>query len=380
MINNKPKLRCILDNGVILPKKFRWDDAISLFCRKEEFGFLADRFGYLNQFSKINAAAISKDKFPISTFTKSLSEIMLERATYIYTYCKNHNCDCVVLWSGGCDSTAIVASFLSICTDLSFLTILHTASSIDENPEFYTIIKNNNIKMQQCNALAVYHIALDYAVNGSIVVTGFPADQLFGSILGQKYPKDTTKEHFSIWLKDEQYHHNNLVFKESDTAIQQYEEAFNYYNLPIKTIAEFLWFNNFALKWDYVNNWIPCVTHQQSENILSFYNTYEFECWSLSNFDILHKHDQKDIKNYKIQLKDFIYSITKLRSTYQLKKIPSIQNSFNKDGIEDLRLSRISALDDTNTLITVDLPPAPVGPTDTRMSLCAASIIRRYLK
>lgn len=379
-MNIKPKLRCILDNGVILPKKFRWDDAISLFCRKEQFGFLADRFGYLNQFTKINAASISEGKFPISNYTKSLSEIMIDRATYIVNYCRENNYKCVVLWSGGCDSTAILASLIAVCSDLSFITVLHTTSSIDEYPEFYNLFVKNKFKTHQANAAEIYDIALKYALSDCIVVTGFPADQLFGSIIGQKYPKDTTKEHFSVFLKDNQYEDNNLVYKSADEAISQYEAAFEYYNIPVKTIAEFLWFNNFALKWDYVCNWIPCVTHSQSNNILSFYNTYDFECWSVSNFDILHKYDQKDYRNYKIQLKDFIYSIVKLKSVYQLRKIPSIQNSFNKDGVTGFNLTKLSALDSYNTLLTVELPLTCVGSRDTRMSLCAASILRRFLK
>lgn len=376
----KSKLRCILDNGVILPKQFRWDDAISLFCRIGQFGFLADRFGYLNQYTKINAAAISEGKFPNGSYTKSLSEIMLDRAANITNYCKKNNCKCVVLWSGGCDSTAILTAFIAVCTDLSFITVLHTASSIDEYTEFYNLFIKDKFKTHQAHASEVYDIALKYAINGSIVITGFPADQLFGSIVGQRYSKDTTKEHFSVFLKDSQYDSGNLVYRNVDDAISQYEAAFKHYNIPVKTIAEFLWFNNFALKWDYVCNWIPCVTHEQSENILAFYNTYDFECWSVSNFDILHKYDQKIIKNYKIQLKDFIYSITKLKSVYELRKIPSVQNAFDKDGISEFNLTRISALDDTNTLITVKLPLTHNGVKDTRMSLCAASILRRFLK
>lgn len=377
---NKPKLRCILDNGVILPKKFRWDDAISLFCRKEQFGFLADRFGYLNKFTKINAAAISENKFPSSLCTLTLPEIMLQRATEISTYCKKHNCKCGVLWSGGCDSTGILTSFLAVCEDLSFLTVLHTASSVNEYKEFYDLLVRNNIKTVQYSSLDIYKEALNYSNQNNIVITGFPADQLFGSIVGQYYSKDTTKEHFSVWLKDDQYYNGNLVFKEADTAIQQYEEAFSYYNIPIKTIAEFLWFNNFALKWDYVCNWIPCVTHSQSDNILSFYNTYDFECWSVSNFDILHKYDQKDYRNYKIQLKDFIYSITKLQSIYNLRKVPSIRYAYESEGTFFINDDKISALDSDNNLITVEFPKRITTSIDNRLSLCAASILRQFLK
>ena len=232
-------LRFIADTGVILPNHFLWTDAISEFCRTENFAFLSDRFGFLNNFSKIKAAAISKNKFPKGNNVLSFSDIMIKRASYFTELCLKENKLCYVLWSGGCDSTAVITAFLACSKDLSFLRVLYTTSSLIEYKEFYNFLIKNNIKVELVYASELFLKAYDYARDGNIVLTGFPADQLFGSIIGQTYPKDTTKTHWTEFLN-------------KDIANQQYEAAFQHYGIPVKTIAEFLWFNNFALKWDYV--------------------------------------------------------------------------------------------------------------------------------
>lgn len=358
-------LRFIADNGVILPKHFLWNDAISEFCQTENFAFLADRFGYLNKFSRIRAAAISENMFPKGNSIQSFNDIMIERASYFAELCLKENKLCYVLWSGGCDSTAVVSAFLASNKDLSFLRVIYTNSSIIEYKEFYNFLIQNNIKMELVYASDIFLKAYTYAFEGNVVLTGFPADQLFGSIIGQSYPKDTTKTHWTEYLN-------------KDIANQQYEAAFKHYGIPVKTIAEFLWFNNFALKWDYVCYpalWMSNIHHK---NIIPFYNTKDFEDWSVSNYDILHKYDQKDYKKYKIQIKDFIYSITKLNSVYNLKKQPSLERAYTIDKVtSDTHINIISALDDENNIITSQY----IGTKDIHKDgYCCVNIMRRYLK
>ena len=366
---NKARLRCVLDQGAILPKMYQWDDAISVFCRKENFAFLSDRFGYLNKFSRINAAAISEGRFPLGNFSKSFSDIMRERAEEIYNLCKARNIRCVVLWSGGCDSTAVISAFLSVCDDVSFLKVLHTKSSVLENSEFYDFMHKNHIETEIENTFSIFNIALEYAKSGHIVVYGFPADQLFGSIIGQNYKGDTTKE---TWYK---------FLSNKDNAIQQYEEAFRFYNLPIKTIAEFLWFNNFALKWDYVCNWSVVSEHDTDENIISFFDTYDFECWSVSNFDILHRYDQKNIQTYKLEMKKFIYSVIGMEYIFHMKKIPSISYAYDIDSVNiPFTQNAISAIDDCGIIHTVKFPEIKGPYSSNIVGKYATTIMRKFLK
>jgi hypothetical protein len=237
-----------------------------------------------------------------------------------------------------------------------------TKTSLMENPDFYDFLVKKQIKIHIVSIKDIFRVALNYAKNGDLVIYGFPADQLFGSVIGQTCEGDTTKEHFSCFLK-------------ADKAIQQYEEAFQHYNLPIKTIAEFLWFNNFALKWDYVCNWTVASEHATHDNIVSFFNTFDFECWSLSNFDVLHKYDQKDVKNYKIEMKNFIYEVVALDSVFALKKVPSIAYAEMSES-PSAPMTAISAIDDAGGIHTVHIPKG----NSHRVGLYAASLLRKFLK
>lgn len=362
------KLRFIADRGAYLPSYFLWDDAISKFCATEDFAFLADRFGYLNQFTRIDAAAISEGKLPAFDSTIDFATCMETRAVEILDHCRNTDCRCYVLWSGGCDSTGVLSALINVGFPREKLTALYTKSSLEEYSAFFHWLTELGVHTELVTALEMFPTAISYAKRGDVVLTGFPADQLFGSIIGQNYPGDTTKIHWTEYLK-------------ADRANQQYEAAFQYYGFPIRTIAEFLWFNNFALKWDYVCYPGLMMVNDTHNNIIPFYNTQNFQDWSASNFDVLHRYDQKDAANYKIQMKDYIRGVTKLDSVYSLKKVPSLAQAYTVESVVDsLDYVAVSGLDDTEQVITKTLAG---GTPDSIMDIagkCCASIMRRYLK
>lgn len=359
------KLRFVADRGAQLPSYFVWDDAISSFCKTEDYAFLADRFGYLNQFTRIDAAAISEGKLPAFDSTITFAACMESRAAEILDRCERTGRHCYVLWSGGCDSTAIIAALLSVGFPKHLLDVIYTQSSVEDYPEFFEFLKQDNIPLTLVPGYAIFDIAVSYAKQGSVVLTGFPADQLFGSILGQRVAYDTTKTHWTEYLK-------------ADKANQQYEAAFEHYGIPVKTVAEFLWFNNFALKWDYVCYPGLMMVNETHENIVSFYDTQEFQDWSVSNFDILHRHDQKDTAYYKIQMKDYIFAVTGLSSVYGLRKIPSILHAELLEPNPNGHCKGISSLDDEGTIITIPIISGKVEIVGA--GFACASILRRYLK
>lgn len=359
------KLRFIADRGASLPSYYCWNDAISSFCRSEDFAFLADRFGFLNQFSRIDAAAIHEGRLPRFDSSVDFETCMVSRVADIYQRCVKQKCRCYVLWSGGCDSTAVVAALLDAEFPLESLEVIYTKSSVEDYPEFFEYMKARGVPLTWVPGYGIFHTALERARDGDIVLTGFPADQLFGSILGQRYPGDTTKTHWTKYLS-------------SDLANQQYEAAFEHYNIPITTVAEFLWFNNFALKWDYVCYPGLMMCNDHHPNIISFYDTQAFQDWSASNFDILHRHDQKDTANYKIQMKHYIHSVVSLDSVYGLKKIPSIMHAELLEPFPGKLIESVSAIDDDEVITT--MPIVPRWHTMGDAGLACTRIMRRYLK
>lgn len=355
------KLRFIAAGDANLPSAYCWDNAISVSCMKGGFPFMADRFGYLNQFSPVDAAAISEGLFPSGSSTKTFDDCMMSRAESLAQQAS----EVVVMWSGGCDSTAVVSAFLDVLSNHKRLTILYTQSSIDENPDFHELLRKTDVKLELVPANELFPIGFHYAQDGKLVITGFPADQLFGSIIGQKFPGDTTKTHWT------EYYHSDLVN-------QQYEAAFSYYGIPIKTVAELLWFNNFALKWDMMAHVMLMMIQRHHDNVVPFYMVYDFEEWSVSNFDILHKYDQKEAVNYKVQMKDFIYQKTKLSSVYNLRKQPSIINAFIRDNQSNFgNYISVAALDDEGVITRVGKKYRDFADD---IGVCSATILRKYLK
>lgn len=359
------KLRFIADRGVNLPAYWNWNDAISSFCRSEGFAFMADRFGFLNQFTRINAAAIDENRLPAFDSTIDFATCMNTRAEELLESCLRRGCKLHIMWSGGCDSTAVVAAMLHVGFPIEQLEVVYTKSSVEDYPEFFEYMKAAGLTLTLIPGYDIFPAANFRATNGGIVLTGFPADQLFGSIIGQRFEGDTTKTHWTEYLK-------------SDVANQQYEAAFEHYNIPITTVAEFLWFNNFALKWDFVcySGLMMCGEHHQ--NVTPFFDTQSFQDWSASNFDVLHRYDQKDAEHYKIQMKDYIYNLTKLPSVYRLQKVPSLAHAELLEPHPTNHVYTVASLDDAGVVMT--RPIYPRRKPLTGAGIAATQLMRLYLK
>lgn len=294
-------LSCVLNQEGI---KTYWDDidtdALSVFSKRIGFMYLPDRFGYLNQFSNWNLSG-NTDIFPSSNSTDILHDLLMRRVMDIVQMYPNQVLN--VLWSGGVDSTAIVLAFLVNNIPIK---IYYTASSIDENPTFIDYSSNTygNFTLHKLT-MNEWIPTFKHLVAKEPVVTGFPADQLFGSIVNQHLGVP----HDADW---------RILFN-TDAAIQQLEAGFEYYNLPVKTVSEFTWFVNFAGKWNIVKHIFPTVYAIPQGNTVSFFDTQYFQDWSVSNFDVLHKYSQTEPENYKTELKEFIFKYFPDKS-YRLNK------------------------------------------------------------
>lgn len=220
----------------------------------------------------------------------------------ILSTAKKNNKILYLFFSGGVDSTALVIAFIKVCCgDYKNICVVYSKHSVEENSTFVEFLKKNKIPMKE--ELPGYALDVSYqtAMEDGYAVDGNCADQLFGQgNLNNKFP--------------ELYHKGWHSWIESDIAIQQFEEAFDYYNLPIKTFGEFAWATNFLLKYNYVKHTDVLMFGKLSRNKFVFYDTTDFQDWSVSNFDILHKYPQHIPKYYKRELKEYIYSFNKDKS------------------------------------------------------------------
>ena len=119
-----------------------------------------------------------------------------------------------------------------------------------------------------------------------------------------------------------------------------------------------------------------CGEHHQ--NVIPFFDTQSFQDWSASNFDVLHRYDQKDAKHYKIQMKDYIYNLTKLSSVYRLQKVPSLAHAELCEPHPTNPVYTVSSMDDAGVVMT--RPIAQHKNPFIGAGIAATQLMRRYLK
>lgn len=326
------------------PNPLQWkdNDALAVYSRKTGFVHVPDRFGYLNKFSNWNYIN-HHEKFPDTSYTGSFSDIMFLQAEEIIQETLRHNKELCVLWSGGVDSTSIVLAFLEVLDKKDLLTIIYTESSLVEYPLFFKFLTTlSDIKLKK---ISINDIGLFCSENGHKynIVNGFPADQLFYSTIS----KQENIQFGSDWRD----------FIKEDVAIQQFEEAFTYYNIPIKTIDEFTWYMNFSCKWLLVKRAIPLWWGQTDNGVIPFFDRKEFQDWSISNFDTFQKYDQNNPKYYKLEIKQFINKLfpdedylNNKTKTSSIVKGRIVENLYNKVQ------PNVSILDGNGNLIIETYP------------------------
>ena len=300
-------------------------------------------------------------------FNKTLEDCMLEEAQRLWDTGRQLR----VYWSGGIDSTGVLVALIRTAKgdDLDRLTVCYTDTeirnntvegfliaqqwgrtyvdtSIDEYELFFNKFIDGKLNAECISPVepskfyskgsswvisngTVKHLA-DSARDGYLVVTGELGDQLFGSAAfgnDDDMINMTSKE----FLKDKEY-------QEYIDDIKKINEA-----CPIDTekLTDMLWWWNFSIKWCETRFRASLAVEDGShlKNIKHFYDTEDFQKWSISNPD---KKIKKTQQSYKWLLKDFIYDYTK-DADYRDNKV--------KLGSLGVRIGDIAAIDDNYNII-----------------------------
>ena len=120
--------------------------------------------------------------------------------------------------------------------------------------------------------------------------------------------------------------------------------------IEVKNVFDLLWWFNFSIKWEYVNRriFIRFFDNANLHKNYSFFNTQDFQKWSLANHSIKHKNTWM---TYKQPAKDFIERITGDKE-YQRSKLK--EASLLKLVDDDLRETRFKWNDDKIFLLLDD--------------------------
>lgn len=249
----------------------------------------------------------------LSNFNKTYSDVCMERAQELLIKAKKLSKPLLIFYSGGIDSTAVLASFIMAGADKNDIVVALTPASITENPKFYW----NHIRGK-------YRIVssenFDTIMKDYISVSGEVNDQLMGNEL--LFTKNLFSHSCDFMF--EKFNENNVtdILKlrkfDDNTARLWYSILSNHIKkapCEVKTVYDFFWWFNFTFKWQCVYFRMLLRISKQFYNIVNdefvknqyeqFYFSIDFQKWAMLNPD---KKIGSDWKSYKLATKQFIFS------------------------------------------------------------------------
>lgn len=262
-----------------------------------------------------------KSLFPIPEFRpmrKSFEDICNERACELLARADKLGTTLHVFYSGGIDSTLLLISLLKNASvpQKENIVILLSGESITENPNFYRDHIHGKLRTDSVNKFPQLLGSRDMFVGGE------HNDQLFGSdmmgkliikfgpsIIQQPYKRETFFAMFNESLNDAEG---------TNFYLDLFERLKDAAPVPIETNQDYLWWINFSLKWQTVFMRMLCRVSPRNvsrideayitTNYNQFYNTDDFQLWSMNNMD---KKIKDRWNTYKWVCKDIIYDYTK---------------------------------------------------------------------
>ena len=195
----------------------------------------------------------------------------------------------VIFHSGGIDSTLIVSLLISHPDWNELRKVTWLAINEDsqiENPEFFNEVVLPNFGEHLLTSNAYYDIITD---SKNVCVTGECADNLFGSLTLKSYMDNTNNfnaihgnwETESLpWLLDKKDTYR-------DEREQMLYDLVNACPNPIETNHDFLWWLNYAMKWQAVKYRMAmhAPTAHQAEymaaNVVNFFDSTAYQEWAL---------------------------------------------------------------------------------------------------
>ena len=258
----------------------------------------------------------------VGSWNRSFEECCMDRAEEFWKM----NKPITLFWSGGIDSSAALISLLEAKNDTDILNIRYTKNSIEEFPEMWEkLIKDKNSPIHDKDVIDK-ELFEDHDI---IKITGECGDHLFGQAAGHpggRYEKNVKiNSEFNYINKDWEtiftFGYDNMAIVE--VLFETVDQA----PFEIKTIFDLYWWLPFCFKWEDVDSRIVFKYAQTPhwQSTFSFFNTEDFQKWSINNHDIKH---QGTWKTYKQPAKEFIYKYFK-------------DDNYRKNKLKELSLIKV---------------------------------------
>jgi hypothetical protein len=263
---------------------------------------------------------------PIPTTIRSSDdfEVIVEReARRIDEHAKKVGKKILILWSGGIDSTCVVSAFIKQNIDI---VVSYNNFSIEENPRFYREILEKNSRVTLRLVPKPLFEIYDYD-DQFVFVTGECGAQLMGTISWEKFAGGSRED----MIVNPEYSVDLLASK---TPLYGMPNPWRHLLLPIvdkcpvelKTNYDYLWWCTFALKWQLMEFRMQLLVGKMVPDLFNFFLTEDFAMWALNN-DHQVKCPHLMWINYKMPMRNYIYSLSYDRKVYTMKKIKSLPKS-----------------------------------------------------
>jgi hypothetical protein len=193
-----------------------------------------------------------------------------------------------ILYSGGIDSTAVLIAFLKNAERDRF-SICYTHESVDEYPELFQWLKNNNYLLVNIENLEIHKLP-------GKIITGGTGDTAWTVVLPYYLEKNYLKQNWRTVLQLEGAENNLIEFTERHYSIsgkssQTFADLLNFYGLNS------YWYNG---RFDP----LAFDKNLRIDQIIAFYDSPEFESWSYHGTI----ENMPDVyTSYKQAAKDYIF-------------------------------------------------------------------------
>jgi hypothetical protein len=269
---------------------------------------------------------------PIGKFVEStdIYDMCMGKAIELAALVQNTDKKIHVLWSGGIDSTVALLCLREVLP-ANKLVVMHTPESLVEYPGFFEQHIQGTFETFEFS-LGTTWKAIDFGCSKGIVVTGEIGDQIFGTVLFLGKNKEwLTKpwENFNADLA------SNEMYQRFVAACPQ----------KITTTADFIWWVNYAMKYQLVQcrMMLDNTSSTLNQNLFHFFDGKAFNDYAVSTpMEI--KMPEYDTTNYKKPLRDVIYKLSN-DAVYAYTK-PKVRSWTPKYG--KLSLRKMAFAIDTN--------------------------------
>lgn len=255
-----------------------------------------------------------------------------------------------VLFSGGIDSTLITCLLLEHIkpSDKSRIKFFYNDSSIVENKQFLNRYIINNFETGSS-----WDFENWVSNDNRCMLTGECADNLFGSL----YVKTVIERFNDPLIINKPYQPvieklwKNKLGKNFDSIYQKFVELSLQCPFKISTVHDWFWWLNFTMKWQAVIYRIYSHTDlsKTKNKIIHFFNSENFQKWSLTNPDLKVKNNWT---SYKWIMKDMIYRFDG-DDDYRINKVkyPSLPSMVRFKSVTDYIDCDFNSIDKSKLLL-----------------------------